>query len=94
MTKAAATKAADPEARPSRPSVRFTALAEAMMMRTAHTPQPQPPRSMPSSRAKASLVEMPTQWMHSMVKVTATRSCPADLARLLRPRFRWNRMPR
>ena len=94
MTKAAATKADDPDASPSRPSVRFTALAAAMMMTTAQIPQPQGPRSTLRSRVNESFVEIPTQWMQSRTKLTATMICPADLARLLRPRFRWNRMPR
>ena len=47
MARQAKQKVADPAARPSRPSVRFTALADAAMMRVPHTTQTAVPMCSP-----------------------------------------------
>src|SRR2546429_284893 len=81
---------AEPAARPSRPSVRFTALDAPTIMATANTPHPHGPRSMcvDVERVKPKWVLAWTQLTASHANPTATISWPAILPRLLRPRLR------
>ena len=84
-------KVAEPEARPSSPSVRFTALAVPTMITTAHTIQPTWPRSMPSEfhRVNDRWVFTPAQCSASRAKRDArSTTWAASLARLLSPRLR------
>jgi hypothetical protein len=83
-------KVADPAASPSRPSVRFTALAVAAMITVAHTTQSPVPRWMPSEskRVKERLVEMWAQYTDSRANPRPRAIWAPNLARLFKPRLR------
>ena len=67
-------KVAEPEASPSSPSVRFTALAVPTITKTAHTIHPTLPRSIPkeSQRVNDRWVLTPAQCSAARAKPTAT----------------------
>ena len=76
MDKTPKEKAPDPAARPSRPSVRFTALEEAITTKMARTIHPTIVRFQPGrlTRVKERCVEVPTQVMARTAKATAMTS--------------------
>ncbi|CAB4824789.1 unannotated protein [freshwater metagenome] len=87
---AANPRMAAPDARPSSPSVKFTAFEKAAMMNTAHTTHANLPRSRPneSQRVNDTVVCTLVAVTIKMPNPPATPSNPNSLARLLSPRLR------
>ena len=83
-------KLAEPAARPSRPSVRLTALEVPTRTNTAKTTQPTWPRCQPGELALVndSDVDVWAQCTANSAKKAATATWAASFARLLRPRLR------
>jgi hypothetical protein len=83
-------KVADPDASPSSPSVRFTALAVPTRITTAHTIHHASPRLTPSGlhRVNDRWVLTPAQCSASSANPTPMTTWAASLARLLSPRLR------
>src|ERR1700685_472924 len=83
-------KVPDPAARPSTPSVMFTALDAPTMTTTANTIQPTGPRLTPitSMRVNDNAVEVWAQYTASTAKTSAQATCAPDLPRLFSPRLR------
>ena len=79
-----------PAARPSTPSVMFTALDEPTITTTAKITHTTSPRSTPmaSDRVNESAVDAWAQCTASSAKTIAHTSCAADFPRLLSPRLR------
>src|SRR4051794_34345454 len=81
---------AEPPARPSRPSVRFTALVAPRSSSTAHTPHRTGDRWMPvvPTRVKERSVLTFTFSVAIHANATPTSKRPANFVRLLSPRLR------
>src|SRR5271170_5631733 len=86
----------EPAARPSRPSVKLTALDVPTMTKTASTIHPVAVRFQPGNenRVNERFAEVCTQLIAKTAKTTAITSCPTNLARLFSPRFRSLRIAR
>ena len=90
MTNAENPIAEEPPARPSSPSVRFTALAVAITKIDAQMTQTSLPMDMPGRSARVNAITglVCAQYIDITAKPQATTSSPTILADLLRPKFR------
>ena len=94
ITNAPNTIAAEPAARPSMPSVRFTAFENPYTKNTATANHTTPAMWRSTERVNDRSVETFTQFSASSAKPVATMGCPPVLPRLRRPRLRPRRTPR
>src|ERR1700722_8617307 len=85
----------EPAAKPSRPSVKFTAFELATITNIASRTQPTDVRFQPGreNRVNDRLVDVWTQSIDRTAKIAAITSWPTILPRLLSPRFRALRIP-